>query len=203
MYRDRLPAVKRPSTRTLAAGAVLLVVAVVAAVLLLGGGDDGGDSGGPELRTLEAGGPSDAAPAASPFTLSHPPSWSEVPEDQLSAQGPGETVAVLRREGRTGLLVVTRQASSDDLDLETLGERLGRQLKRGLPDAREVAARPTRLPAGDAFVYSFVRRRAGTVHTIVVVPSGAETYVLNSVIASGDNAAAQESGEIVRSLSFE
>jgi hypothetical protein len=195
--------VRLPSTRTLAAGA-LLILAVAAAVLVLGGDDDdGGGSGGPELRTLEAGGPSDAAPAAAPLTLSHPASWSEVPKDQLTAQGPGETLAVLRREGRTGLLVVTRQASSDDLDLETLGERLGKQLKRGLPDAREVAARPTQLPAGDAFVYSFVRSRAGTVHTIVVVPSGAETYVLNSVVPSGDDTAAQESGEIVRSLEFE
>jgi hypothetical protein len=35
------------------------------------------------------------------------------------------------------------------------------------------------------------------------VPSGGVTYVLNSVIPAGDNEAAQEAGEIVRTLTFE
>jgi hypothetical protein len=98
---------------------------------------------------------------------------------------------------------VTQQRSAKGLDLKTLGARLGRQIKSGVADAREVASRPTRLPAGDAYVYSFVRRKAGTVHTIVIVPSGELTYVLNTVIPSGERQAAQESGEIVRSLKFE
>jgi hypothetical protein len=178
-----------------------VVVAVGVAVLLLVGGDDDG-SGGPELRTLEAGGPSDIAPAATPFTLTHPTTWTEIPDEQLAAV-PGEPLAVLRRESRSGLLVVTRQPTGENLDLEKLGSRLGKQVRSGLKDAREVAARPTQLPAGDAFVYSFVRTRAGTVHSIVVVPSGRETYVLNSVVPSGDDEAAQEVGEIVRSLAFE
>jgi hypothetical protein len=190
----------RPN-RSVIAGAVLLVAAAVAAVLLIGGGD--GDSGDSEsLRTLEAGGPTDSAPAATPFRLSYPKSWEQVPDEQLASL-PGETVAVLRREGRSGLITVSRQPTPKNLDLEQVGARLGKQIKSGLADARQVAARPTRLPAGDAFVYSFVRRRAGTVHTVVVVPSGAVTYALNSVVPSGDNEAAQESGEIVRSLEFE
>jgi hypothetical protein len=196
--------VRLPTGRTRLAGIALIVAAVVVALVLLLGGDDGGDDagGGPELSTLEAGGPSESAPAATPFKLSFPPNWSEVPDEQL-AQVPGERLAVLRRDGRTGLIAVTRQASSPELDLEALGSRLGKQIKKGLTDAREVASRPTRLPAGEAYVYSFVRRKAGTVHTVVVVPAGAETYVLNAVIPSGDDKAAQESGEIIRSLSFD
>ena len=190
--------------RTRLVAAALLVIVAAVGVILLTGGDDGDNDagGGPELRTIEAGGPSETAPAATPFKLSFPPNWDEVPDEQL-AQVPGERLAVLRRDGRTGLIAVTRQASSPDLDLKTLGSRLGKQIKKGLADAREVASRPTRLPAGEAYVYSFVRRKAGTVHTVVVVPSGAETYVLNAVVPSGDDKAAQESGEIIRSLSFD
>jgi hypothetical protein len=202
MYRRISCAPVRSSSNRIWIVAAVLVVAVAAAVILLGGGGDD-DSGGEKLETLEAGGPSDTAPAASKFKLSYPPSWEEIPEDEITAKGPGETLAILRRQNRSGLVSVTRQKSSPNLDLNKLGTRLGKQVKAGLPDAREVASRPTRLPAGDAFVYSFVRRRAGTVHTIVVVPSGAETYVLNAVVPSGDNRAAQESGEIVRSLTFD
>lgn len=189
----------RVSKRAVAAVAVLLV-GVVAGVLLIGSGNETSDED--TVRTVEAGGPTDAAPAATPFTLSHPPSWTEIPDEQLAAV-PGETLAVLRRENRSGLLVVTQQPVEGDVDLERLGSRLGRRIKSGLRDAREVAARPTRLPAGDAFVYSFVRRRAGTVHTVVIVPSGSVAYLLNSVVPSGDNQAAQEAGEIIRSLEFE
>jgi hypothetical protein len=184
------------------AGLAVVAVAVVAVILLTGDDDDGGSGGAGSVRTIELGGPTDDAPAAPKFKLSIPPTWDEVPKEQLT-DARGEPLVVLRRENRTGLLVVTRQSSAKDLDLETLGKRLGKEVKSGVADAREVASRPTRLPAGDAYVYSFVRRKAGTAHTIVVVPSGPSTYVLNTVIPSGEKQAAQESGEIVRSLRFE
>ena len=40
-------------------------------------------------------------------------------------------------------------------------------------------------------------------HSVVVVPSGGVTYLLNSVIPSGNDEAAQEAGEIIRTLEFE
>lgn len=181
-------------------GLVLLAVAI-GAFLLLSGDDDDSDSG-TELQTIELGGPAPGAPAATPFTLSFPDNWSEVSTEDLGDVS-ADTLGVLRRDGRSGLITVSQRRTPDDLNLEQLGARLGKQIKRGIPDAREVAARPTNLPAGDAFVYSFVREDAGTVHSVVIVPSGGVTYLLNSVIPSGDNQAAQEAGEIIRTLEFE
>lgn len=193
----------RLSRRTLLAGIAVVAIAVLAIVLIGGGDDDdGGAKQSSDLHTIELGGPTKAAPAATPLKLSYPSSWSEVPDEQLPA-GNGERLAVLRRTGRSGLLVVSRQPGAKNLNLETLGPRLGRQIKSGFSDAREVAARPTSLPAGDAFVYSFVRQKAGTANTVVVIPSGKETYVVNAVVPSGNKKAAQESGEIVRTLKFE
>jgi hypothetical protein len=179
---------------------LVLLAAAVALVLLLRGGDD--ESGSDSLNTITVDEPAPGAPAATPFTLSYPDSWTEVSKEEVGSAA-GDTLAILRREGRSGVLVVAQRETPDNLDLEQLGEKLGKQIKQGIPDAREVAARPTHLPAGDAFVYSFVRQRAGTVHSVVVVPSGGVTYVLNSVIPSGNNEAAQEAGEIVRTLTFE
>jgi hypothetical protein len=179
---------------------LVLLAAAVALVLLLRGGDD--ESGSDPLNTITVDEPAPGAPAATPFTLSYPDSWTEVSKEEVGSTA-GDTLAILRREGRSGVLVVAQRQTPENLDLEQLGEKLGKQIKQGIPDAREVAARPTHLPAGDAFVYSFVRERAGTVHSVVVVPSGGVTYVLNSVIPSGDNEAAQEVGEIVRTLTFE
>jgi hypothetical protein len=181
---------------------VLIAAAVLGAVLLLGGGDEDSGSGGGDLETIELGGPAPGAPAATPFTISFPQTWSEVAKEELG-NVPSDTLGVLRREGRSGLITVSQRKTPENLDVETLGARLGKQIKKGLPDAKEVAARPTHLPAGDAFVYSFVRQKAGTVHSVVIVPSGGVTYLLNTVIPSGDNKAAQEAGEIIRTLKFE
>ena len=191
---------KRTGINGISLTGLVLLAAAVALVLLLGGDDD--ESGSDTLNTITVDEPAPGAPAATPFTLSYPDSWSEVSKEEIGSAA-GDTVAILRREGRSGVLVVAQRQTPDNLDLEQLGEKLGKQIKQGIPDAREVAARPTHLPAGDAFVYSFVRERAGTVHSVVVVPSGGVTYVLNSVIPAGDNEAAQEAGEIVRTLTFE
>lgn len=191
---------KRTGINGISLTGLVLLAAAVALVLLLGGDDD--ESGSDTLNTITVDEPAPGAPAATPFTLSYPASWSEVSKEEIGSAA-GDTVAILRREGRSGVLVVAQRQTPDNLDLEQLGEKLGEQIKQGIPDAREVAARPTHLPAGDAFVYSFVRERAGTVHSVVVVPSGGVTYVLNSVIPAGDNEAAQEAGEIVRTLTFE
>jgi hypothetical protein len=191
---------KRTGINGISLTGLVLLAAAVALVLLLGGDDD--ESGSDTLNTITVDEPAPGAPAATPFTLSYPASWSEVSKEEIGSAA-GDTVAILRREGRSGVLVVAQRQTPDNLDLEQLGEKLGKQIKQGIPDAREVAARPTHLPAGDAFVYSFVRERAGTVHSVVVVPSGGVTYVLNSVIPAGDNEAAQEAGEIVRTLTFE
>ena len=191
---------KRTGINGLSLTGLVLLAAAVALVLLIGGDEEGSSSD--DLTTITVDEPAPGAPAATPFTLSYPDSWTEVSKEEVGSAA-GDTVAILRREGRSGVLVVAQRQTPTNLDLQQLGEKLGKQIKRGIPDAQEVAARPTHLPAGDAFVYSFVRERAGTVHSVVVVPSGGVTYVLNSVIPSGNNEAAQEVGEIVRTLTFE
>ena len=191
----------RPGINGISIAGLVLLAAAVALVLVIGGDDDDGSSTD-TLNTITVDEPAPGAPAATPFTLSYPDSWTEVSKEEVGSAA-GDTVAILRREGRSGVLVVAQRETPDNLDLEQLGNQLGKQIRKGIPDAKEVAARPTHLPAGDAFVYSFVRERAGTVHSVVVVPSGGVTYVLNSVIPAGNNEAAQEVGEIVRTLTFE
>jgi len=50
--------------------------------------------------------------------------------------------------------------------------------------------------------YSYLRERRGTVHTILIVPAGSRSYVLNSVSQPGADDAAREIGEIMTSFSL-
>src|SRR6185436_16573000 len=104
-----------------------LAVAALFGVLLLGGDDD--DSGPASLSTIELGGPAPGAPAAAPFTISFPEAWSEVSDAELG-NVPNDTLGVLRREGRSGLITISQRKTPENLDVETLGARLGKQIKK-------------------------------------------------------------------------
>jgi hypothetical protein len=173
-------------------GVVLVIVAAVVVAIVVGGG-------GSSNSTLTAGGPVGSAPTAPAFNVTFPSSWSAVPASQLSAYA-GNPVAVLLRQGRTGLIVVTRARSNPKLGLTTLGSTLSKAIASRFPDAKTVTVKLVKVRSGDAFYYAFIRTKAGTVNALLVVPAGAITYELNSVVPGNQPDAAREVGQIF--LSF-
>lgn len=137
-------------------------------------------------------------PAGAPFSVDYPDTWSPLGTDELQAF-PNPPLAVLRRDARDGIIVIQQEKPfAGDLN-EFVGD-LRRELDERLPDFRESAARVIKARAGNAFYYSYVRTRRGTVHLIVIVPAGSRSYVMNGVIRGNADEAAREAGKIITSF---
>lgn len=163
----------------------LVAFAAVAFLLFRGSGND--------TKTLGGG---DA-----PLSLEYPESWKPFDRTELAAfkQPP---LAVLRQKDGKGILVI-RVEKPFGGNLQKFAVDLREELDRRLNDFREANARVIKVEAGNAFFYSYIREKRGTVHTIVVVPAGKErSYVLSTVSQPGADDVAREIGEMITSFSL-
>jgi hypothetical protein len=182
--RRRLP---RPR-KGVAIGLVAAVVAAAAAILLLGGGDDADKGGKVE------------GPEGSKFTVGYPETWRALSKDEV-ADLPGDALAVLRRKDNKGFVVVSKQGGKPPKNADRLMRDLGRELRERVPDFKRRSSKRIRVRAGQALFTSYIRKRTGTVHSIVIVPAGKQTFTLNTISRGGANDAAREIGRII--LSFD
>ena len=136
--------------------------------------------------------------ASAGFTLDYPAGWKPVSKEQL-ARLPGPPLAMLRQTDRRGILIVNRQARPTR-DFGKVSAQLDRQLRKRLPDFKKVSSHTVGIKAGQAFLYSYIRERRGTVHTTVVVPAGSRGYNLNAVVVAGAPEVARQVGAIIRSF---
>jgi hypothetical protein len=175
----------RSRRRVLAAILLGIALGVIAffVVRALAGGDD-------DERNLE--GPDGS------FTLSYPAGWDRLSNEELEKL-PGSPLAAVREENRKGIVVISGQAQVTR-NLDDLSRQLRRQLKKELPDFRQVSSGRVTIEAGPAFSYTYVRRRRGTVHNVVAVPVNSGGYTLNSAVQGGDEDAARQAGAIIRSF---
>ena len=180
----RLSAGRGTALRIAAAVAVLALVVVGAVVVLGGGGDE-------QEATIKG-------PPGREFTLLRPDGWTEVGAEERDLI-PGEPLAVMRRQNREGLVTVTAPADREQ-DVGAIAEELDRRLARAVPDFRKVAARVVRVEAGRALLYSYVRTKKGTAHSLLVVPGSDVTYTVNAVVPAGAEDAARDVGEILNSF---
>jgi len=125
------------------------------------------------------------------FSIATPTGW------RVAADGPGGTV--LRREDGRGHVVIRRRGAVRE-PYAALSRRLTARLRASLKDFQPAGARTTRVGAGTGLVYTFVRPRANTVHSIVVAPAGARAYTLDLVAPGDAPAVARELGGMVRSF---
>jgi hypothetical protein len=177
-------------------GAVaVIIVAVVVAILI------GGSGSSNTQKTFTGGGPAASAPNATPFNVTFPFSWTAVPASGLAAY-PGHPVAVLLRQDKTGLIVISRARSNPKLGLTTLGPTLAKAITGKFSDAKSVTSKIVKVGSGQAFYYALVRTKAGTVNALLIVPAGAVTYELNSVVPGNQPVAAREVGRIFLSFNL-
>lgn len=175
-----------PKAVRIVAIAVVIALVVVGAIALFGG--DGGDDGQETIK----------GPAGDEFTLFKPDGWQEVSGDEL-ALIPGKPLAVLRRDEGQGLVTVTAPTEAGS-NIEDAAAELDKRLSKALPDFRKVGARIVEVKAGRALLYSYVRTKKATAHTLLVVPGPERTYTVNAVIPAGAEDAARDVGEILNSF---
>jgi hypothetical protein len=181
------------SRAALIGGIALAVVAAVAAVVIFTGGGSDKKSGG----TVS----SSSSSKADAFKISYPDSWTPLGKDKLKAL-PGHPLAVIKRKDGKGLVVVRREQGAPPRDLKTLGASLGKQLKKRIPDLKVRSQKVVKLKSGPALFTSYIRKKTGTVQSVVVVPAtGKRVFTLNTVSRGGANDVARETGRMI--LSFD
>jgi hypothetical protein len=182
---------KRPFFRrpvTLIVAAVVLAAAAVAAVLILGGNSDNGKGG-------TVSGPN----KANAFKISYPDAWRPVAKDKV-ASAPGHPLAILRRKDGKGYVIIRRERGAPPKNLSALGASLGRQLKKRIPDLKLRSTKTVKIRSGTALFTSYIRKKTGTVQSVVVVPAGNRTFTLNTVSRGGANNVAREIGRMIVSF---
>jgi hypothetical protein len=132
------------------------------------------------------------------FTLTYPEGWIPLSKQELEGLQ-GSPVAGVRRKDREGIVILNRQEHVTR-DLDQLTRQLDRKLKKRIPDFEKVSSKVVSVKAGRAFMYSYVRKRKGTAHSVVVVPAGSGGYTLNVVVAGGTEDVARQAASMIRSF---
>jgi len=186
-YREE-STLPRPRVRLILAaiGVAALLMAGILAVNALTGGD--------RHEASKVTGSS-----ADSFSLSYPDGWQPLPKKKLDGL-PGKPLAVVRRKDGRGFVVLRKEKRAPHNFTQFSGQ-LTRALSARIPDFQKQSSRVVKLRAGKAFFYSYIRRRAGTVHSVLVVPAGERSYALNTVSRGGSEQVARETARII--LSFD
>jgi hypothetical protein len=167
---------------------VLAVAALaVGLVAFLGARTIGGDDGGGAVKTAEKG-----------FTLEYPDTWNPISKDQLELF-PGSPLLVLEREGNSGLFAVRKESKAAPTK-KSFGDELDKEISDRVPDYEPGSVSTVQTGAGPAFYFSYARTQAGTAHSIVVVPDGSSSFVLESASAADDRDAAKDIAAMIDSF---
>ncbi len=169
----------------------LLVFAVGVGIFFAARAIFGGDD--------EAGAPAGSAEAG--YTLDVPEGWTQLSENQI-AVFPNAPLAVLEREGDSGLFIVRHEDKPTDTS-GNFAQQLETQLRGRVPDYVEGSVKVLQTEAGPAFYFSYAREDSGTAHSIVLVPDGSSTFVLESASASNDRGAAEEIAAMIQSFDLQ
>lgn len=140
-----------------------------------------------------------SGPPSAPFRLSYPDGWRPLGPHELAVLRP-PPLAGLRRDDGAGFIVV-RSKRRVQVDPASFPRELADELRGRLPDFEQVSREFVPIDAGRGFLYTYVRQRARTVHSILVVPAGSRSYVLYTVSPAGARDAVREIGTIISSFS--
>ena len=146
-----------------------------------------GDDGGGTVKAADEG-----------FTLEYPETWKAISEEEL-ALFPGSPALVLEREGSSGLFVVRSETKAAPTKAN-FGDELDKEISNRVPDYKPGTVRTVETAAGPAFYFSYARTNAGTANSIVVVPDGSASFVLESASAADDRDAAEDVAEMIGSF---
>ena len=145
------------------------------------------DDGGGTVKASEKG-----------FTLEYPETWKPISKDEL-ALFPGSPLLVLEREGNSGLFVVRRESKAAPTK-QSFGDELDKEISDRVPDYEPGTVRRSKRLRGPAFYFSYARTQAGTANSIVVVPDGSSSFVLESASAANDRDAAKDVAAMISSF---
>jgi hypothetical protein len=137
-------------------------------------------------------------PSGAPFTVTLPPGWKSLSSEELSRL-PGSPLAVMQQTDNVGVVIINTQPPSN-ASLTALSKEVQDKLETKIPDFKLIGASTINLPAGQAASISYARTKEHTSDTLVVVPAGGRIYTLNAVVPGGQDAAAKDAADIIKSF---
>ena len=132
------------------------------------------------------------------FTLEYPDTWKSISKEEL-ALFPGSPGLVLQRDGNSGLFVVRKESKAAPTKA-SFGDELDKEISDRVADYKPGSVRTVETAAGPAFYFSYARTQAGTANSIVVVPDGSSSFVLESATAADDRDAAKDVAAMIASF---
>ena len=109
---------------------------------------------------------------------------------------------MFEREGDSGLFIVRHEDKATDTS-DNFAQQLEAQLRSRVPDYVEGSVKVLQTEAGPAFYFSYAREESGTAHSIVLVPDGSSTFVLESASPSTERPAAEEIAAMISSFNVQ
>ena len=181
------PARRRSRRRLFLLGAAVAALVAAAVVVVF-----------PRVFEPSGGGTLFGPPTAA-FRVTYPAGWRPLRQDEPAALR-STPLAALSREGDTGFVVI-RSAKRARGDMAPSARELARELSARLLDFKHVREEIVAIGGRRAFLFTYVREQARTVHSIVVVPHGSRSYVIYTLAPAGAREAAREIGAIISSFS--
>lgn len=172
---------------TLFAAAVLMAVASVGLAAILAHHNNPR----PTDRTL-------TGPQWASFRLSYGERWRPLSRQELELSRRSAIAGLVRDTGSAKLFVLVVKRSSPDSG--ELLRRLRSDLRRRLPGFKQVGAKAVQLHGRRSLFFSFTDRAAKLIRAIVLLPSGANTFVISTEAARGDSSAGRELEQMIRSF---
>lgn len=155
------------------------LAAVAVAVALAGCGSGGGA------------GPSKVSGSGYHFTL--PAHW------QKQSSTPAGVIAVYERSDHTALLTIRGESKRIAIS-RRFSQALGRQLRRRFRGYVPVAHRVLVTKAGPVLLFAYAQRRGGRLTSLLLVPAGTRSYVLDAVSNPTSKAATRDVASIFHSF---
>jgi hypothetical protein len=99
----------------------------------------------------------------------------------------------------SGVVIINTQPPTR-ADLGALSKTVLAKLKKTIPDFKLIGTNTINLPAGQAASISYARPKQNTADTLVVAPAGGRIYTRNAIVPGGQDAAAKQAADIIRSF---
>jgi hypothetical protein len=183
-----------PSRRGVTVALVAALVGAAVAVLALGSGSH--QDASPQAQRAGIKGTS---LRGSGFSIGVPNGWHAL-SPVARAGVPGHPVAVLQSADGHGLVVVRKTAAPRNSSLQSLAKSLTAGFQKRYSDFSFVSAHVQRLRGGNAFLYTFLRTKAGTAQSVALTSTGGASFTIDSAVQSGNQRSAAEVAAIVRSF---
>jgi hypothetical protein len=119
--------------------------------------------------------------------------------EQGARQAAGQPARGRPPEGWKGLPGASQGRTLAEEPHRFLG-RFDQGARQACPDLQKGSSKIIKIGGQNAFFYSYIRKTKGTVHAVVLVPNGKQSYVMNTVSQGGSEDVARQVARII--LSF-